>query len=98
MVDKCGCGATCQDIGGDRCRYIPPGVGGDLAKKLEGMFMQAMMGGPQPKRPQTALRVRGNGFEVVELDDAGNIVEPPPRCCYGTVLHAPNCKTWGSLT
>jgi hypothetical protein len=23
MADKCECGATCQDIGGDRCRYEP---------------------------------------------------------------------------
>jgi len=66
-----------------------------LAKKMEDVFMESMMGGPAPKRPQTALRARGRGFEVVELDDAGNIVEPPAPCCRGWgALHAPNCKAW----
>jgi len=69
-----------------------------LAKRLEDMFMEAAMGGPAKKQPQRAIRLRGNGFETVELDDAGNIVEPPPRCCYGAVLHAPNCKFWGVAT
>jgi hypothetical protein len=66
-----------------------------LAKKLDELFMEAMMGGPAPKQPQTALRMRGNSFETVKLDDAGNVIEPPPRCCWGTFIHAPNCKTWG---
>lgn len=47
--------------------------------------------GPTRKQPQTALRARGNGFETVRLDDAGNIIEPPRPCCYGPILHAPNC-------
>lgn len=25
-------------------------------------------------------------------------VAPVPRCCYGTVLHAPNCKYWCMVT
>lgn len=69
-----------------------------FAQDLEAKMMEAMMGGPPQKRPQTALRLRGNGFETVELDDAGNVVEPPPRCCYGTVIHAPNCKFWLTCT
>lgn len=69
-----------------------------LAKKLEDLFMAAVMGGPVRKQPQRAIRRRGNGFETVDLDDAGNVIEPPPRCCYGTVLHAPNCKSWGVCT
>lgn len=68
-----------------------------LAKKLEDLFMASVLGSPRKQR-QKALRVRGRGFETVELDDAGNVIERPPRCCYGAVLHAPNCKTWGSLT
>jgi hypothetical protein len=68
-----------------------------LAKQIEADLFAAIVG-PVQKRPQTALRARGNGFEVVELDDAGNVVEPPPRCCYGTVLHAPNCKFWLTCT
>lgn len=68
-----------------------------LAKQMEEQLFAAIVGPPRKQR-QTALRVRGNGYETVELDDDGKIIEPPPRCCYGTVLHAPNCKTWGSLT
>ena len=68
-----------------------------LAKRIEQAFMDALTG-PKVKRPQTALRALGNGFEVVELDDAGKVVEPPPRCCYGTVLHAPNCRFWATCT
>lgn len=64
-----------------------------LARGLERQIEAAMFG-PVRKQRQTALRVRGRQFETVELDDAGNIIEPPPRCCYGVVLHAPNCKTW----
>lgn len=62
-----------------------------LAKKLEDLFMAAVMGSPRKKR-QTALRVRGNGFETVELDDAGNVIEPA-RCICGhySVMHRPNC-------
>lgn len=68
-----------------------------LAKRLEDDLFAAICG-PVRKLPQTALRARGNGFEVVELDDAGNIIEPPPRCCYGVVMHAPNCKFWLTCT
>lgn len=68
-----------------------------LAKQMEQELFAAITGPPQ-KRRQTALRARGSGFETVELDEAGNVIEPPPRCCYGTVLHAPNCKTWGAIT
>lgn len=50
-----------------------------LAKKLEDLFMAAVLGSPK-KQPQTALRVRGRSFETVELDDDGNVIEPPPRC------------------
>jgi hypothetical protein len=65
-----------------------------LAKRIDELFMVEMLG-PTRKQPQTALRARGNGFEVVELDDAGNIIKPPSPCCYGRGLHAPNCKSWG---
>lgn len=68
-----------------------------LAKQIESDLF-AMICGPVRKQPQTALRARGNGFEVVQLNDDGKIIEPPPRCCYGTVLHAPNCKSWGVCT
>lgn len=69
----------------------------ELAKRLDDALFAALCG-PARKQPQTALRVRGNSFEVVELDDAGNIIEPPPRCCYGSVLHEPNCKFWLTCT
>jgi hypothetical protein len=69
-----------------------------LAKKLEDLFIEAMMGGPVRKKPQIALRLRGSSFETVEIDDAGNVIEPFPRCCCGTVVHAPNCKFWLTCT
>lgn len=68
-----------------------------LAKQMEADLFAAIAGPPSKQR-QTALRARGNGFETVELDDDGKVIEPPPRCCYGGALHAPNCKTWGRLT
>lgn len=50
-----------------------------LAKRIEQTFMDAVTG-PKVGRPQTALRARGNGFEVVEIDEAGRIIEPPKPC------------------
>ena len=52
---------------------------------------------PKPNR-LTALRYVGGRFESVEIDDDGKIIEPPPRCCYGAILHAPNCKSWGIVS
>lgn len=58
--------------------------------------MYAAIAVPIRKQRQTALRARGNGFETVEIDDDGKIIEPPAPCCRGWgVLHAPNCKSWG---
>lgn len=66
-----------------------------LAKQMESDLFAAIAGPPRKQR-QTALRVRGRSFETVELDDAGNIIEPPAPCCRGWgILHAPNCKSWG---
>jgi len=64
-----------------------------FAEQIEASLLAAIVG-PVQKKPPTALRVRGNGFEVVELDAAGNVIEPPPRCCCYGVIHAPNCKYW----
>lgn len=53
----------------------------------------AIFGGRRPKQRQTALRVRGRGFETVELDDAGNIIEPL-RCTCGAIvvlMHRKGC-------
>lgn len=50
-----------------------------LAKRIEADLFAAIAGPPQ-KRRQTALRARGNAFEVVEIDDEGNIIEPLKRC------------------
>lgn len=61
----------------------------ELAKRLEAEFMKVFQAPPQPR---TALRVRGGGFEVVELDDAGKVIEPL-RCICGSmiIMHRPNC-------
>jgi hypothetical protein len=56
----------------------------ELARRLDALCMEAMMGGPRPKSRPTALRVRGGRIEVVELDQAGQVIEPP----------ATNCKAW----
>ena len=62
-----------------------------LAKQMEQQLFAAIPGPPQNRR-QTALRARGNGFETVELDDAGNVIEPV-RCICGSyaIMHRPNC-------
>jgi hypothetical protein len=62
-----------------------------LAKQMEDHLFAAIAGPPRKQR-QTALRVRGRGLETVELDDAGNVIEPL-RCTCGhySVIHRPNC-------
>lgn len=68
-------------------------ISGWIAKKIEADLFRAMAG-PQSSQRQTAIRMRGNRFETVEIGDDGKVIEPPPRCCYGQVLHAPNCRFW----
>lgn len=51
----------------------------ELAERIENDLF-ATMTGPVQKQPQTALRLRCGRLETVQLDDAGNVVEPPPRC------------------
>lgn len=62
-----------------------------LSAQLEASLLAAIAGPPRPQR-QTAIRLRGRTFETVELDDAGNVIEPV-RCTCGTmiVMHRPNC-------
>ena len=48
----------------------------DLVDK---MMAEAIMGPPTPNRP-TVLRYVGGRFESREIDDNGEIIEPPPRC------------------
>jgi hypothetical protein len=74
----------------------------DEATKIMSKFVDKMMAEaiclPQKPNRLTALRYVGGRFESVEIDDDGKIIEPPARCCYGTVLHAPNCKSWGIVS
>jgi hypothetical protein len=73
----------------------------EAAKILSGLLdkMIEEIAGPPPKPNQlTALRYVHGRFESVEIDDNGQIVEPPPPCCHGGVLHAPNCKFWLACT
>jgi hypothetical protein len=62
-----------------------------LAKQMEQQIFETIAGPPQNRR-QTALRARGNGFETVELDDDGKVIEPM-RCTCGVVflMHQPRC-------
>lgn len=63
----------------------------EFAKKLESSLFETLTG-PQRRQPQTALRARGNGFEVVELDSSGNIIEPVRcRCGSYAVFHRSDC-------
>lgn len=68
-----------------------------MSDLIDKMMAEAIGVPPKPNR-LTALRYTGSRFESVEVDDDGKIIEPPPRCCYGTVMHAPNCKSWGIVT
>lgn len=58
-----------------------------LAKQIDAEIMRTLC--PPRWQPQTALRVRGHGFEVVELDDAGNVIEPCRKC--GPALLCADC-------
>jgi hypothetical protein len=62
-----------------------------LSQKLEHLLFE-QISGPVRKQRQTALRLHGRSFETVELDDAGNVIEPI-RCICGSfaVIHRPNC-------
>ncbi len=64
-----------------------------FAKALDSAMYKVMTGGPAKAQPPRAVTFRYGRFETVELDAEGKIVEPSPRCCWGVVLHAPNCKT-----
>jgi len=57
-----------------------------VKQAFERALTEAMMGGPPKKQRHTAIRARGNGFETVELDDAGKVIEPI-RCNCGPVVH-----------
>lgn len=62
-----------------------------LAKQM-GQELFAAIAGPAQNRCQTALRARGNGFETVDIDDAGNVIEPLRCSCgYYSIIHRPNC-------
>lgn len=69
-----------------------------LAKEMEDALLAAMLGN-SPKPHQTALRARGLGFETVELDDAGNVIEPL-RCTCGSyvLMHLPKCPFYCLVT
>lgn len=58
---------------------------------MEEQLFATIVGAPRKQR-HTALRVRGNGYETVELDDAGNVIEPLRCICGGMiVIHRPTC-------
>ncbi len=59
---------------------------------LDKAIASAFFGGSVNKTRQTALRLRGRSIETVELDDAGNIIEPIRCTCGGmAVIHGPKC-------
>jgi hypothetical protein len=63
-----------------------------MVNQMHERMMEAILGGSPPKQRQTALRLRGNGFETVELDDSGNVIEPLRCTCGGMiVIHQPQC-------
>lgn len=70
----------------------------DLQMEIDRKILEAFSGGYKPPRP-TALRVRGNSFETVYLDNSGNVIEPL-RCTCGchTIFHQRNCPFWEVTT
>lgn len=62
-----------------------------MAKRMDELMAEALFGPVKPPR-RTCLRLRGNSFEVVELDDSGKIIEPV-RCICGAwaVYHRAPC-------
>ena len=50
----------------------------ELRERMERQIME-MFGAVRPWR-QTALAVRGGRSVALELDAAGKVIEPPPRC------------------
>ncbi len=65
---------------------------------VDNQIKDALYGGRQPKRRQTALRARGRTFETVEIGDDGKIIEPL-RCTCGQliVIHRPPCPFAGGI-
>lgn len=69
-----------------------------LMSELLDKMMAAAIGVPPAPNKMTCLCYVNGRFESREIGDDGKIIEPPQRCCYGTVLHAPNCKSWGAVS
>ncbi len=67
-----------------------------MSEIMDGLIEKTIFGGGRgggKQQRQTALRARGNGFEMVELDDAGKIIEPI-RCTCGAIvvlMHRKGC-------
>jgi len=47
--------------------------------------------GVPTKQPQKAIAYRGGGFVSLDLDDAGNVIEPCRKC--GPVLLCSDCMS-----
>ena len=70
---------------------VDPEVSARFARMLEKSLRETLMG-LQPAPKPTALRYRHGRVETVELDSAGNIIEPV-RCSCGSraVFHSSRC-------
>ena len=79
--------------------YFPPALHKKLVEKIEADLF-ATICGPVRKPPQTALRVTGSGgFETVELDDAGKVIEPLRCTCgHNAIIHRTGCPFWALVT
>lgn len=63
-----------------------------LAEKIDAEMMRIITAGYTPPRRNTALRLSPGGggeVEVVELDDAGNVIERCRKC--GPILMCADC-------
>lgn len=59
----------------------------DMRARLEADLYAAF--GVRKQRP-TALAYRNGAFVTLEIDDAGNVIEPPPKCPHcGPILWCP---------
>jgi len=76
----------------------PDDIQRKMAKLLEAKLLEALTGGLPAPRP-TALRLRGRTIETVELDYAGNVIEPIRCTCIAMiVLHRPSCPFYNMVT
>ena len=80
----CSCSSAWKETALAHVGAVSDSISRELAREFEAKLLAAMccgpLGGPSIKKHQTAFTYRYGRYETVEVDDAGNIIEPPRRC------------------